>query len=60
MQTDAQVAAYTRAYPEKPNYYTFDETLLPERETTIIYGYDPDTIYEKYNTDAVNQRRSGN
>ncbi|MCI5857137.1 MAG: hypothetical protein MR016_07215 [Agathobacter sp.] len=53
MQTDAQVAAYTRAYPEKPDYYTFDGSLLPERETTIIVGYDPDTIYEKYNTDAV-------
>jgi transglutaminase-like putative cysteine protease len=56
MQTDAQVAAYTRAYPEKPDYYTFDSSLIPERATTIIYGYDPDTIYEKYNTEAVNRR----
>lgn len=56
MQTDEQVAAYTRAYPEKSDYYTFDASLLPERATTIIYGYDPDTIYEKYNTEAVNKR----
>jgi transglutaminase-like putative cysteine protease len=56
MQTDAQVAAYTLAYPEKPDYYTFDGTLLPERATTIIFGDDPDTIYQKYNTDAVNQK----
>ncbi len=53
MQTDAQVEAYTRAYPEKPDYYTFDASLLPERATEIIVGYDPDTIYEKYNTEAV-------
>jgi transglutaminase-like putative cysteine protease len=59
MQTDAQVAAYTRAYPEKPDYYTFDGSLLPERATTIIYGYDPDTIYQKYNTDAIKQRHEG-
>lgn len=56
MQTDAQVAAYTKAYPEKPDYYTFDGSLLPERETTIIYGYDPDTIYEKFNTDAIKKK----
>lgn len=55
MQTDAQVEAYTRAYPEKPDYYTFDDSLLPERATEIIVGYDPDTIYEKYNTEAVEQ-----
>lgn len=55
MQTDAQVEAYTRAYPEKPDYYTFDASLLPERATEIIVGYDPDTIYEKYNTEAVEQ-----
>ena len=24
-------------YKEKPNYYVFDESLYPERETTIIY-----------------------
>ena len=53
MQTDAQVEAYTRAYPEKPDYYTFDASLLPERATEIIVGYDPDTIYEMYNTEAV-------
>ncbi len=55
MQTDAQVEAYTRAYPEKPDYYTFDASLLPERATEIIVGYDPDTIYEKYNTEAVEE-----
>lgn len=55
MQTDAQVEAYTRAYPEKPDYYTFDASLLPERATEIIVGYDPDTIYETYNTEAVEQ-----
>lgn len=55
MQTDAQVEAYTRAYPEKPDYYTFDDSLLPERATEIIVGYDPDTIYETYNTEAVEQ-----
>lgn len=38
MQTDAQVQAYTESYPEHPNYYVFDESLYPERETTIIYG----------------------
>lgn len=38
MQTDAQVQAYTESYTERPNYYTFDETLLPERETKIVYG----------------------
>lgn len=55
MQTDAQVEAYTRAYPEKPDYYTFDASLLPERATEIIVGYDPNTIYETYNTEAVEQ-----
>lgn len=55
MQTDAQVEAYTRAYPEKPDYYTFDASLLPERATEIIVGYDPDTIYKKYNTEAVEE-----
>ena len=38
MQTDAQVAAYTESYPEKPNYYTFDVNKYPERATTIVYG----------------------
>lgn len=38
MQTDAQVQAYTDSYPEHPNYYVFDPTLLPERETEIVYG----------------------
>lgn len=38
MQTDAQVQAYTDAHPEHPNYYTFDETLYPERATEIVYG----------------------
>lgn len=37
MQTDAQVQAYTEFYKEKPNYYVFDESLYPERETTIVY-----------------------
>ena len=38
MQTDAQVAAYTANHTQKPNYYTFDTTLYPERATTIIFG----------------------
>lgn len=38
MQTDAQVAAYTETYPEKPNYYTFDTSLYPERGTKIVFG----------------------
>ncbi len=38
MQTDEQIAAYTESYPEHPNYYTFDESLYPERETTIVFG----------------------
>lgn len=38
MQTDAQIAAYAESYPEKPNYYTFDSSLYPERATEIIYG----------------------
>lgn len=38
MQTDAQVQAYTDSYPEHPNYYVFDESLYPERGTTIVYG----------------------
>ncbi len=37
MQTDEQVAAYTLSYPEKPNYYTFDPTLYPERGTVEVY-----------------------
>lgn len=38
MQTDAQVAAYTENHIQKPNYYTFDPSLYPERATTIIFG----------------------
>lgn len=38
MQTDAQVAAYTESHVQKPNYYTFDPSLYPERATTIIFG----------------------
>ena len=56
MQTDAQIAAYTEAYPEKPNYYTFDPNTVSERETEIIYGYSPETIKTKYCTDAVYKR----
>lgn len=41
MQTDEQVAQYTLYYeatnPGHPNYFTFDESLYPERATTIIY-----------------------
>lgn len=41
MQTDEQVAAYSTYYeavnPGHSNYYSFDETLYPERATTIIY-----------------------
>lgn len=42
MQTDAQIQAYTEFYTERPNYYTFDASLYPERETAIIFGTDPD------------------
>lgn len=38
MQTDAQVAEYTANNTNKPNYYTFDPSLYPERATTIIFG----------------------
>lgn len=41
MQTDAQVLAYTKTYPEKPNYYVFDTTLYPERGTVTVYGEEP-------------------
>lgn len=41
MQTDAQVKAYTDSYPEHPNYYTFDESLYPERGTEIVFGDAP-------------------
>ena len=41
MQTDAQVQAYTKLYTGRPNYYTFDASLYPERETTVIFGPDP-------------------
>lgn len=37
MQTDEQVAAYTLTYPEKPNYYTFEPSLYPERGTVEVY-----------------------
>ena len=37
MQTDAQIQEYTDFYKEKPNYYAFDGSLYPERETTVIY-----------------------
>jgi len=37
MQTDAQIKEYEDFYKEKPNYYSFDKSLYPERETTIIY-----------------------
>ncbi len=37
LQTDAQIAAYTEFYSEHPDYYTFDETGLPERSKTIIF-----------------------
>lgn len=53
MQTDDQIAAYTEAYPEKPNYYTFDPDSVPERATKIIFGDKPEKIYEKYNTEAL-------
>ena len=38
MQTDEQVAEYTKSNKRKPNYYTFDESLYPERGTKIVYG----------------------
>lgn len=42
MQTDAQIAAYTKKFtkvhPEKPNYFTFDGSKYPERGTVILYG----------------------
>lgn len=38
MQTDAQVQAYTEIATHRPNYFVFDESLYPERETTIIFG----------------------
>lgn len=41
MQTDAQVQVYTASYPQKPNYYVFDESLYPERATAVIFGEDP-------------------
>lgn len=40
MQTDEQIAAYEEAYtklfPNHPNYYTFESDLYPERATEII------------------------
>ena len=41
MQTDAQVQAYTESYPDIPNYYVFDGSLYPDRETVVIFGDDP-------------------
>ena len=38
MQTDAQIAEYTKNHTKKPNYYTFDPDLYPERATEIIFG----------------------
>lgn len=42
MQTDEQIGNYTEMYtekhPEKPNYYTFDESLYPERAVKIVFG----------------------
>lgn len=41
MQTDEQIAEYTKNYtlehPDHPNYYTFDESLYPERGTKVVY-----------------------
>ena len=37
MQTDAQIQGYADFYTEKPNYYTFDPALYPERETTVVF-----------------------
>lgn len=45
MQTDAQVLAYTKTATHRPNYYVFDESLYPERETRVIFGED-DSVSE--------------
>lgn len=41
MQTDEQIAAYEALYtqenPDKPNYFTFESDLYPERATEIVY-----------------------
>lgn len=41
MQTDAQLEAYSTLYekyfPEKPDYYLFDKSLYPERETKEVF-----------------------
>jgi len=41
MQTDEQIAAYEAIYteinPDKPNYFTFESDLYPERATEIVY-----------------------
>lgn len=47
MQTDAQVLAYTKIATHRPNYYVFDETLYPDRETTVIFGEDADSDSEE-------------
>ncbi|MBQ7775933.1 MAG: DUF5011 domain-containing protein [Lachnospiraceae bacterium] len=44
MQTDEQIQAYTEANTRKPDYYTFDATLYPERATEIIHGDNPEKI----------------
>lgn len=43
MQTDAQLRAYVAAHPTElhPSYYTFDETLYPERGTVVVFGEAP-------------------
>lgn len=52
MQTDAQIQAYTEFYTERPNYYTFDASLYPERETAIIFGTDPGQVSENKSSAA--------
>ena len=37
MQTDAQIQDYAEWYTRVPEYFTFDKTLYPERETKIIF-----------------------
>ncbi len=50
MQTDAQVQAYTEWNKRKDHYYTFNETLYPERATEIIYGKTPEKILKAVRT----------
>lgn len=42
MQTDAQILAYTETATHRPNYYVFDESLYPDRATTVIFGEEVD------------------